>query len=80
MKNKIDLKKHLKLIFIVIVSIVIIFLILNIYEYNNYTKNYNNKLNSIIIRIREKYPKISEDELVSILNSKSKKNSYTKFR
>ena len=71
MKNKIDLKKHLKLIFIVIVSIVIIFLILNIYEYNNYTKNYNNKLNSIIIRIREKYPKISEDELVSILNSKN---------
>ena len=42
----------------------------NIYEYKEYTQNFNKKMASIIELIQSKYPEISTDEIVEIVNSK----------
>lgn len=57
---------------IVSLILTLIFIILNINEYQTITKNYNNKIVGIIIKIKEKYPNIKEDEIMDILNSKNK--------
>lgn len=76
MKNKINLKKSLlKIIFIVIIFVISTILI-NIYEYQKYTSNYNNKLNLILKVVKEKYPDVSKNELIEILNSNKKVNSF----
>lgn len=38
------------------------------YQYRTYTRNYNQKINAIIAHLKEKYPAISTNELVDILN------------
>ena len=71
-KNKIDLKKYLFFNVIVSLILTLIFIILNIKEYQTITKNYNDKIINITIKIKEKYPNIKEDEIMDILNSKNK--------
>mgnify|MGYP002294850688 FL=1 len=43
--------------------------ILNRYEYKMYTKNYNDKINSIISNIKNKYPNIEESDIIEIINN-----------
>ena len=74
-KNKINLKKCLIKIFIVTISLLFIYLILNIYEYNTYTKNYNKKISQILTVISEKYPEASQNELIEILNNNTSNNT-----
>ena len=70
MANKIKLKKYLICTFITSIIFTFIFLIINIYEYKTYTKNFNNKLSAITLKLKENYPDISENEILEILNSK----------
>ncbi len=70
MANKIKLKKYLICTFIISIILTFIFLIINIYEYKTYAKNFNNKLSAITLKLKEDYPNISENEILEILNSK----------
>lgn len=69
MKNKIKLKRFLLKFLIFISLITLMFLVINIYEYNTYNKNFNKKLSSLIYKIEDKYPEVSEKEILDILNS-----------
>ncbi len=69
MKNKIKLKQYFITTFIVSICSSFLFLALNIYEYNTYTKNFNNKIGAIINVIKDKYPEITDKEIITILNS-----------
>ncbi len=77
MKSKVELKKYLFKILIVSICLIIIFFIINIYEYHVYTKNFNNKINNIVEILQIKYPNLSEKEIIEILNSKDVPNSNT---
>ena len=68
MKNKTIKKYILSLIILLIFNVSLIF-ILNRYEYKMYTKNYNDKINSIISNIKTKYPDIEESDIIEIINS-----------
>ena len=68
MKNKTIKKYILSLIILLIFNVSLIF-ILNRYEYKMYTKNYNDKINSIISNIKNKYPDIEESDIIEIINS-----------
>lgn len=68
MKNKTIKKYILSLIILLIFNVSLIF-ILNRYEYKMYAKNYNNKINSIISSIKNKYPDIEESDIIEIINN-----------
>ena len=67
--NNINYKKYLKYILFSSIIVLSLFLVLNIIEYKTYTNNYNNKINSILNKIEEKYPDIKETELIEIINN-----------
>ncbi len=69
MKNKIELKKYIISTLIVFICLFILFLFLNIYEYKTYTKNFNNKISAIINVIKKDYPKITDKEIIEIINN-----------
>lgn len=69
MKNKIELKKYIISTLIVFICLFILFLFLNIYEYKTYTKNFNNKISAIINVIKKDYPKITDKEIIKIINN-----------
>lgn len=73
MKNKIELKKYIKLSILITTIFLILTLIINTYEYIKYNQNFNNKIEEIIYVLEKKYPLLSENEILTILNSKSKK-------
>lgn len=68
MKNKTIKKYILSLIILLILNISLIF-ILNRYEYKMYTKNYNDKINTIITNIKNKYQDIEESDIIEIINN-----------
>lgn len=78
MKNKVKLKKFLLSFLIFTCLIISMFLTINIYEYNTYNKNFNKKITSIISKIEEKYPNVSESEILDILNSSEDNNDILK--
>lgn len=69
MKNKIELKKYIISTLIVFMCLFVLFLFLNIYEYKTYTKNFNNKISAIINVIKKDYPKITDKEIIKIINN-----------
>ena len=71
MKNKVRLKEYFIGVLISSICLFVLFLALNIYEYHTYTNNFNNKVESIITILKEKYPEVSEQEIVEILNNDS---------
>jgi signal transduction histidine kinase len=71
MKNKVKLKKFLTLISVVSLCLLFVFLVINIYEYKTYTNNFNQKLSTIISVLEEKYPNLTENEIMDILTSDS---------
>lgn len=68
MKSKTIKKYILSLIILLIFNVSLIF-ILNRYEYKMYTKNYNDKINSIISNIKNRYPNIEESDIIEIINN-----------
>ena len=69
MKNKLRLKQYITFTLIVFICLFVMFLILNIYEYKTYTKNFNNKISAIITLVKDKYPEITDKEIIEIINS-----------
>ena len=78
MKNKINFKKYLIETFIISIILSIIFVFLNIYEYNVYKQNFNNKVALIISKVKDKYPDINNNDIMEILNNKEKTNNLFK--
>ena len=69
MKNKIKLKKFLLTITLFSICLIVLFLTINIYEQHIFTKNYNRKIVQIISQVKEEYPDLDENKLMSIINS-----------
>ena len=69
MKNKIKLKKFLCTITLFSICLIVLFLAINIYEQHIFTKNYNRKIVQIISQVKEDYPDLDENKLMSIINS-----------
>ncbi len=76
MKNKIKLKRYLLVLLLLSLTFFLLLLGLHIYEYQAYTKNYNEKIEQIFATVKEKYPMISDQELISILNGEGKEVSF----
>ena len=78
MKNKVNKKTLIFIIITSVFSLVLFGLLLN-YQYKTYTINYNNKLNSLINEVINKYPEVNESDLVGILNSESEDDLLNKY-
>lgn len=70
MKNKIELKKYLKITVLLALFFIISFSIISYVEYQVYTRNFNNKIAALIDVVKENYPDASELALVKTLNNK----------
>lgn len=68
MKNKIEFKKCLKKIFIFLAFATFLFFLVLFLQYKELIKTTNYKLNSILVELKEKYPNLSEKEIMTILN------------
>ncbi len=71
MKNKIKLKKMLLSLTIFASFLVLVFIIINIYEYRTYNRNFNKKVSAIINKIEEKYPNITEEDIINVITSEN---------
>lgn len=69
MKNKVKLKRYLLITAVIFLLFTAMAVVFNVYEYRTYTKNYNEKLEAVIETVKEKYPEVSDTEIVEILNS-----------
>lgn len=78
MKNKTIKKYILSFIILLIFNVSLIF-ILNRYEYKMYTKNYNDKINSIISNIKNRYPNIEESDIIEIINEEDSEDILSKY-
>ena len=81
MKNKIGFKKYLIATLIAAICLCLLFLALNIYEYHAYTKNFNHKISALVSALRDKYPDVTEEEIITILNSEKEEavNFFAKY-
>ncbi len=70
MKNKVQYKKYLIKTLIITILFLITFFILNTLIYKIYTYNNNLALNTIITKVKEEYPNITDNEIMEILNAK----------
>ena len=80
MKNNIFYKKYLIISVIVSIICLISFIIFNIYSYKTYSYYYNKKIDDVISNVKELYPEVNEEELVSNLlkdNNDSVLKKYT---
>ena len=78
MKNKERFKRYILSFIGVIISFLIVFIIISRREYQGYRKNFNYKVNAIIEVIRNKYPDVSTEEVMELLNSNSSGMNYLK--
>lgn len=69
-KNKVELKRAILISLCIIVISTFIFGIIQYHQYKTYTNNFNEKVLSIIAKVSEKYPNISKNEIMKILNNK----------
>lgn len=72
MKNKEKLKKFLIILSLYTIFIIILTYGINKYEYQVYKDNFDTKITSIILKIKEEYPNITDEELYNILKSSQK--------
>lgn len=69
MKNKVEFKKTIVKTSIVSVIMVLILVIINIFEYRSFIQNYNSKIISIASGLRDKYPELTDNDIITIINS-----------
>lgn len=69
MKNSPELKKVLFIIIDIIIIAITLFEFAYIYQYKRYSENFNRKITSIVDEVLEKYPDVSEQELMQVINS-----------
>ncbi|MBE5954832.1 MAG: HAMP domain-containing histidine kinase [Lachnospiraceae bacterium] len=68
MKNKIELKKYIIGVLILTGIFCTFAGVLHYFEYVSYQRAYNEALAGILVHLKEKYPDVSEGELMQILN------------
>ena len=68
MRNKIELKRTCIISGIIIGSFLLIFTILYQIQYQTYTKQFNEKLNRIIVKLQEEYSDLTPNAIMQILN------------
>lgn len=73
MDNNVYFKRLSLKIILVLIIFILTLIVTNKIFYNKYTENYNDKIASIIYKIREKYPEVSLNELGQIINSEENK-------
>ena len=78
MKNKVKLKKYIFISLIISTIFIAFNIIINICQYRVYTNNLNNKIGAIISTLEAKYPLLTKNEIVEILNSKDNNTSIFK--
>ena len=72
MKNKEKLKKFLVILSLYTIFIIFLTYSINKYEYQVYKDNFDTKITSIILKVKEDYPNITDEELYNILKSSKK--------
>ena len=72
MKNKEKLKKFLVILSLYTIFIIFLTYSINKYEYQVYKYNFDTKITSIILKVKEDYPDITDEELYNILKSSKK--------
>lgn len=72
MKNREGLKKVFIIIFVLVIVNILVIYFLHKKTYQQYNINLNNKVGSIISLIKDKYPSVTDDEVIEILNSDTK--------
>ncbi len=75
MKNN-KLSRYIFLALIILISLLFLFLVINKIEYDRYTYNLNNKVSSIINSVQEKYPNLTEKEIIEILNNNDNNSKF----
>ena len=75
MQNKIGLKKMLIISIIIIIAFITLLGILYQIQYRAYTIQFNERLNCIVAELQEKYPNISQDDIIQIFNSTEKEEN-----
>ncbi len=78
MKNNLKLKKYYFLALLISLLLSLTFVFLISLETQKITRNYNLALASIINKVKEKYPNISDNELINILNSSNYNEEFSK--
>lgn len=73
MKNKINQKTLNLKSAIIFITMILLLVASNIYEYRAYIQNYNNKILFMVNNIKEKYPEISDDEIINLLKNENQK-------
>lgn len=76
MENKVLLKEYLKKTSFVLLLFLISFLLIQKGMYQIYMIHTNEKMSAILKRVTEKYPDVSKNELIELLNSKVAENSF----
>lgn len=71
MKNKMKLKRTLVYVICVAIISIIATSCICYYQYRAYTNNFNNKITQVVNSLIEKYPDVSENEIIEILNSEN---------
>ena len=80
MRNKIYFKKYLFTTLIISLVLALLLILINYYEYTIYTKNVNSKIAQIIETYQSRYPGISENEIMDILNNpEAASKSFAKY-
>ena len=72
MKNKEKLKKFLIILSLYTIFVIFLTYSINKYEYQVYKDNFDTKITSIILKVKEDYPNITDEELYNILKSSKK--------
>lgn len=67
-------KKYILVNLIILIVFIIIFLISNSFYIHKYIRNDNIFLNNLINKVLEKYPEVTKEEIVDLLNNKDKIN------
>ena len=76
MENKVVLKKTFLVLLISFLLFIILFLSIDKKYYDKYTYNYNQKVSSIVYKLKEKYPDITNEEISTNIFSSSVLNNY----
>ena len=76
MKNKIELKKTIIYILCAIILATIVFSGFYHYQYRQYTNNFNNKIATIVTKLAQEYPKLTQSEIFEIINNDEISNNY----
>ena len=67
-------KKYILVNLIILIVFIIIFLVSNSFYIHKYIRNDNIFLNNLINKVLEKYPEVTKEEIVDLLNNKDKIN------